>query len=65
MTVVSILVARRWVGPRVAALAWGFGGWVGAWCLSVAGPAVAWLGVFFGSDCLWVVGPFLCFIIVC
>ena len=36
----------------VAALAWSFGRWVGAWCLSVAGPAVARLGVFFGSDCL-------------
>ena len=36
----------------VTALAWGFSQWVGAWCLSVAGPAVARLGVFFGSDCL-------------
>ena len=49
----------------VAALAWGFGRWVGAWCLSVAGPAVARLGVFFGSGCLWVVGPFLCFVVEC
>ena len=49
----------------VAALAWGFNRWVGAWCLSVAGPAVARLGVFFGSGCLWVVGPFLCFIMEC
>ena len=48
----------------VAALAWGFDRWVGAWCLSVAGPTVAQLEVFFGSDCLWVGGPFLCFIMV-
>ena len=48
----------------VAALAWGFGRWVGAWCLSVAGPTVARLGVFFSSDCLGVMGPFLCFIMV-
>ena len=27
--------------------------------------AVAQLGVFFGSDCLWVVVPFLCFVVVC
>ena len=49
---------------RQLGLVWGFGRWVGAWCLSVAGPAVAQLGAFFGSDCLWVVGPFLCFIVV-
>ena len=29
----------------------------------MAGPAVARLGVFFGSDCLWVVDPFLCFVV--
>ena len=49
----------------VAALAWDFGRWVGAWCLSVAGPTVAQLGVFFGSGCLWVMGPFLCFFMEC
>ena len=31
----------------VAALAWSFGRWVGVWCLSVAGPTVAQLEVFF------------------
>ena len=30
----------------------GFNRWVGAWCLSVAGPTVAQLEVFFGSDYL-------------
>ena len=49
----------------MAALAWSFDRWVGTWCLSVAGPTVAQLGVFFGSDCLWVVGPFLCFVVEC
>ena len=49
----------------VAALAWSFDRWVGAWCLSVAGPTVAQLEVFFSSDSLWVVGPLLCFIMVC
>ena len=29
----------------MAALACGFDPWVDAWCLSVSGPAVAWLGV--------------------
>ena len=29
-----------------------FNQWVGAWCLSVAGPTVAQLEVFFGSDYL-------------
>ena len=63
MAMVSSLVARRWVGPR--ALAWGFDRWVGAWCLSVAGPTVAQLEVFFSSDYLWVMGPFLCFVMEC
>ena len=54
-----------WASGSVAALAWSFGRWVGAWCLSAAGPAMARLGVFFGSDCLWVVGPFLCFVVGC
>ena len=36
----------------MTALTWGFGRWVGAWCLTVAGPTVAQLGVFFGSYCL-------------
>ena len=64
----GFLFGCRMVGRAlgsVMALAWGFGRWVVAWCLSVAGPAVAQLGVFFSSDCLWVVGPFLCFIMVC
>ena len=39
--------------------------WVGAWCLSVVGPTVAQLGVFFSSDYLCVMSPFLCFIMVC
>ena len=38
--------------------------WVGAWCLAVAGHIVAELEVFFSSDYLRVVSPFLCFIIV-
>ena len=37
----------------------------GAWCLSLAGPNVSQLDVFCSSDNLWVVSPFLCFIIVC
>ena len=49
----------------VTALTWGFNRWVGAWCLSVAGPTVAQLEVFFSSGCLRVVGPFLCFITEC
>ena len=36
----------------VAALRWSFGRWVGAWCLSVAGPTLAQLVVFFSSDYL-------------
>ena len=36
----------------MAALTWSFGRWVGAWCLSVAGPTVAQLEVFFSSDYL-------------
>ena len=39
--------------------------WVGTWCLSVAGPIVAQLVVFFSSYYLWVMSPFLCFIMVC
>ena len=49
----------------MTALTYSFNRWVGAWCLSVAGPTVAQLEVFFSSDYLWVVSPFLCFIIVC
>ena len=49
----------------MTALTSGFNRWVGAWCLSVAGPTVAQLEVFFSSDYLWVMSPFLCFIIVC
>ena len=41
-----------WASRSVTALAWGFGWWVGAWCLSVAGPTVAELEVFFSSDYL-------------
>ena len=58
VAMVSFLVARRWVGPQalglVIALAWCFDLWVGAWCLSLAWPSVALLGVFIGSGC----GPF-------
>ena len=42
-----------------------FNRWVGAWSLSVTGPTVAQLEVFFSSDYLWVMSPFLCFIMVC
>ena len=42
-----------------------FNRWVGAWCLSVAGPTVAQLEVFFSSDYLWVMSPFLCFVMEC
>ena len=49
----------------VAILARGFDPLVGTWCLSFAGPAVAKLGIYFGYDCLWVVGPFLCVVVVC
>ena len=38
---------------------------LGVWCLSVAGPTVAQLEVFFSSDYLWVMSHFLCFIMVC
>ena len=34
-------------------------------CLSLAGPIVALLEVCFNSDYLWVMNPFLCFIIAC
>ena len=37
---------------------------MGAWCLAVAGPTVAQFEVFFSSDYLWVVSPFLYFIVV-
>ena len=47
------------------ALTLSFNRWVGAWCLSVAGPTMAQLEVFFSSDYLWVMSPFLCFIMVC
>ena len=33
--------------------------------VSVVGPTVAQLEVFFSSDYLWVMSPFLCFFIVC
>ena len=41
-----------------------FNRWVGAWYLAVAGSTVAQLEVFLNSDYLWVMSPFLCFIIV-
>ena len=43
----------------MTALTKSFNRWVGAWCLSVAGPTVAQLEVFFSSDYLWVMSPFL------
>ena len=38
---------------------------VGAWYLSLAGPTVVQLEGFCSLGCLWVIGPFLCFVIVC
>ena len=40
-----------WALGLVTALAWGFDLLVGAWCLSLAWPARALLGVFFDSCC--------------
>ena len=48
----------------MTALTESFNRWVGALCLSVAGPFVAQLEVFFSSDYMRVVSPFICFIIV-
>ena len=53
------------VSDIVAVLAWGFDPLVGAWCLSLAGPVLAQLEVFFSSDYLSAMSPFLCVIIVC
>ena len=53
------------VSDLVAVLAWDFDPLVGAWCLSLAGPAVARPEVFFSSDYLSATSPFLCVIIVC
>ena len=39
----------------MTALTESFNRWIGAWCLSVAGPTMAQLEVFFSSDYLWVV----------
>ena len=40
-------------------------GWVGASCMSKAGPTMAQLKVFFSSESLCVESLFLCFITVC
>ena len=39
--------------------------WVGAWCLSLAGPTMAYLKGFFSINYMLVIRPFHCFIIVC
>ena len=57
---VSSLIARRWVRPKTQ---WRLYRLVGVWWLAVAGPNVVQLA-FFSSDYLWVVSPFLFFIIV-
>ena len=38
---------------------------VGAWCVPLAGPTVAQLKVFFSSDYLWAMSPFLYISIMC
>ena len=52
------------VSDSMTALTLSFDRWVCAWCLSVAGPTVAHLDVFFSSDYLRVVSPFIRFISV-
>ena len=46
-------------------LTWNVHQWVGVWCFSLAGPTLAQIDGFFSLYCLWVKGPFLCFIMVC
>ena len=42
-----------------------FNRWVGAWCLSEAGPTVVQLGFFLSSDSLCVESPFHGFVTAC
>ena len=44
---------------------WGSDLLVGAWCFSLAGPIMAQIQVSFSSDYQWVMGPVICFVIVC
>ena len=53
------------VAESMTAMAQSFHLLVDTRCLSLAGPAVALLEVFFSPDYVRVMGPFLCFIIVC